>query len=127
MLNGPIPSEVGLLSQLQVFALSNNNLTSTIPGDLLALPRLQYISLSNNCFSGSLPSCSDYKYGSSLKVIDMNALSSGRCCQNPVYFFQKLGFKGSVGFYPNNFMSGGVPPCLWKLPNLTTMYLAGNG
>lgn len=128
LLSGSIPSEIGMLSMLQEYVVSNNNLSSTIPGELLSLPRLKYVSMSSNCFSGYLPSCSDISYGSSLQVLDMNALSSGKGCQNAISILKELGFSNlEGGYYPNNFILGGIPACLWSLPNLTTMYLAANG
>lgn len=127
LLSGSIPSEIGALSNLQDFSVSNNNLSSTIPGELLSLPSLQFLSMSSNCFSGYLPTCTDISYGSSLQVLDMNALSSGTGCQNIISIFKDLGFSSEGGYYPNNFMLGGVPACLWSLPHLTTMYLAANG
>lgn len=128
LLSGSIPSEIGMLSKLQQFAVSNNNLSSTIPGELLSLPRLQYVGISSNCFSGYLPSCDDISYGSSLQVLDMNALSSGKGCRNTISILKDVGLSNSEGgYYPNKFILGGIPACLWSLPNLTTMYLAANG
>lgn len=100
---------MGSLSQLGVFTASNNDLSSSIPSELVALPLLKFLSLSSNCFSGTLPSCSTGGYGSSLEVLDMNALSSGNTCRNNITVLNKLRLTNiQSGYYPKHFMKGGL-------------------
>jgi Leucine-rich repeat (LRR) protein len=54
-LAGPLPSELGQLSALQVLHLDKNNLTAPIPADLGQLGALTYLNLANNQLSGFIP------------------------------------------------------------------------
>ena len=53
---GTIPSEVALWTDLQVFWLSNNEVSGTIPGEVLgSLPKMSIIYLDHNKLSGTVP------------------------------------------------------------------------
>ena len=54
-LTGPIPPELGLLTQLQRLTLSEHQLTGPIPPTLGNLARLQELDLSRNLLSGTVP------------------------------------------------------------------------
>ena len=54
-LTGPIPAELGQLTQLQYLTLFNNELTGEIPTELAQLAQLQYLTLHNNQLSGEIP------------------------------------------------------------------------
>ena len=51
-LAGPIPAELGSLSNLESLNLSNNRLTGTIPGELGSLSNLESLNLSSNELTG---------------------------------------------------------------------------
>ncbi|KAJ3670069.1 hypothetical protein LUZ60_010393 [Juncus effusus] len=53
--NGSVPAELGLLSNLQSLILSHNELTGTIPVQLGNLTSLQFLDLGFNNLSGSVP------------------------------------------------------------------------
>ena len=55
-LTGPIPPELGRLSNLDVLTLYNNNLTGPIPPELGDLTNLTYLWVTNNNLTGPLPS-----------------------------------------------------------------------
>lgn len=54
-LNGPIPTEIGLLDRLTSLDLGNNMITGTLPSQLGQLVKLKYLSLVSNICSGAIP------------------------------------------------------------------------
>ena len=52
---GPIPSELGSLSQLSDLALDNNKLTGAVPPELGSLAELRVLDLSNNRLTDAIP------------------------------------------------------------------------
>ena len=54
-LTGPIPPELGSLSELGELYLSSNNLVGSIPPELGNLSKLKKLSLGRNELSGSIP------------------------------------------------------------------------
>uniref|UniRef100_A0A1D1ZHT7 Phytosulfokine receptor 1 n=1 Tax=Anthurium amnicola TaxID=1678845 RepID=A0A1D1ZHT7_9ARAE len=55
MMNGPILTGFGDLTQLSVLDLSNNNFSGPIPEQLSNMSRLEFLDLSHNNLSGSIP------------------------------------------------------------------------
>mmetsp|Transcript_19283 Transcript_19283/g.47682 ORF Transcript_19283/g.47682 Transcript_19283/m.47682 type:complete len:393 (+) Transcript_19283:134-1312(+) len=55
-LYGTVPSEFGLLTQLERLELTKNNLEGEVPTELGNLDRLRFLGLGQNSFSGPLPS-----------------------------------------------------------------------
>lgn len=153
MLSGVLPTELTQLNLLQQLYCNNNilsgkldlmeNMTSfrvlntldvaenaftgTLPDSLLSLPSLEYVAAGSNCFVGSLP-CPSHGNSSSfsslpLRIVDLIGLSSGFACRN--YILSSV--LPNPGYFPNTWMEGSIPSCLWSLPNLTTLYLGSNG
>ena len=54
-LDGTLPTEMFLLSNLTLLNLSNNSLSNTIPSSLQNLTSLTYINLAYNALNGSIP------------------------------------------------------------------------
>jgi len=54
-INGPIPSEIGLLSELFYVNLANNVLTGDIPNEMALLESLWLLRLEGNMLGGSVP------------------------------------------------------------------------
>ena len=55
MISGPIPSEIGALSELDFLNLGGNSLTGAIPSEISDLSKLITIRLHDNLLSGNLP------------------------------------------------------------------------
>ncbi|KAJ9153490.1 hypothetical protein P3X46_026921 [Hevea brasiliensis] len=53
---GTIPPEIGKLSFLSSFTITNNSFHGSLPGELAHLPRLKIVDIANNNFSGEIPS-----------------------------------------------------------------------
>ncbi len=95
-LDGPLPAELGDLSELQILDLSENGLDGTIPGDLGDLSNLVDLFLRNNQLSGAIPS----QLGS-------------------MPMLERL-------WLDNNNLTGSIPPQLGSLPSLWNLDLKGN-
>ena len=54
-LSGPIPENIGNLTELTHLGLTNNNLTGEIPQSIGNLTKLRQLSLAKNNLSGSIP------------------------------------------------------------------------
>ena len=55
-LSGSIPVSTGLLTNIELFRLSNNQFTGTIPSEVGSLTALTQLGLSGNTLTGSIPS-----------------------------------------------------------------------
>jgi len=95
-LNGPVPPELGELTNLLFLFLYDNQLSGSIPPELSKLTNLWYLYLQTNQLSGPIPQ----ELG---KLTDLPYLSLGR-----------------------NQLSGPIPPELFKLTNLQLLFLQDN-
>lgn len=105
--------------------ISDNGFSSSFPSALFSRSALLSLSATNNCFSGYLVCNDDDNEDgrkSLLQVIDLSGLSSGTGCRHYV-----SNVIPNSGYYPSNYMKGSIPSCVWSFPNLTTLYLLGNG
>jgi Leucine-rich repeat (LRR) protein len=104
-------------SKLLNLDVSGNLFSGSIPSSLF-LPHLRSISLSLNCFEHELPSsiCEARDVG----VISMDGLSSAKGCKNVVTVpFTSVSLVRSL--------DGNIPDCVWSMPKLRMLNLAGNG
>ena len=99
-LTGPIPSELGNLSNLEGLVLDRNRLTGSIPTELGNLSSLETLALSHNRLTGPIPP-------------ELGNLS-------------KLEWLGLFGNPDGNRFTGPVPPELGNLANLKRLALSGN-
>ena len=95
-LTGPIPSELGNLSNLWVMDLRGNQLTGEIPPELASLSNLEVMDLRGNQLTGEIPP--ELASLSNLEVMDLRG----------------------------NQLTGEIPPELASLSNLELMDLRGN-
>lgn len=95
-LTGPIPIELGNLSNLQKIYMGNNQMTGTIPAELSNLSNLQWLILECNELTGPIP-------------VELGNLAS----------LQVLGLVG-------NYLTGSIPVQLSNLNNLIALSLGSN-
>ena len=119
-LTGPIPSELGNLSDLESLYLSGNGLTGPIPRELGGLNRLATLHLSDNGLSGSMPrELANLRALVSL-AINGNDLSGGI----PPQF---AGLSALVSLVlDNNDLTGPIPPELGDMSSLLELSLTNN-
>jgi len=119
-LSGDIHNLVDHTTQLnlQTIQLNDNLLTGTIPSAVFQLPQLLTFAAVSNCFSGPLPTtlCS----ADSLRSLVLDGMTSAESCHRNLFpgVSQSYSLVRSFG--------GSVPPCLFTLPNITTLHLSGN-
>ena len=121
-LTGPIHSIFNVSTQkvLDTVQLSGNSFTGTLPGAALfsATSTLTSFSAVDNCLSGTIPVLiCDCR---SLKLLALDGAGSGQACHSDI-------MPGLTSSYlVTDPITGGVPTCLFALPNLTTLHLSGN-
>ena len=116
-LTGPIPAELGSLSNLERLDLSFNNLTGPIPAELGGLSNLESLSLSNNRLTGIPPELG------SLSNLESLSLSSNRLTEIP----PELGSLSNLkSLYLSSNELTGIPAELGSLSNLERLDLSFN-
>ena len=111
-----------VLSQVDI---SNNQISGSIPVALFQmLPNLTALNLMKNCLTGSLSS--SYCAATGLQALVLDGIHSADSCQ---YHVVRNEFKhyDSDNFYISKPLGGTIPACLFTLPKIQTIHLAGNG
>ena len=119
-LTGPIPSELGKLANLQQLDLASNELTGPIPPELGELAELQHLDLYSNQLTGPLPS----ELGKLSNLQELN-LSANRLTGLLPADLGKLVKLEKLDLFHNQ-LTGPLPPELGKLASLERMQLIGN-
>ena len=119
-LTGPIPAELGQITELKELKLDRNGLAGTIPPGLGSLARLSVLDLEFNNLSGLIPAA----LGSLGALEDLNLASNNLSGRVP-------GQLGSLTALQSlrlsrNKLSGRIPRELASLTNLTWLDLGGN-
>ncbi len=120
LLTGNIPTEIGQLKELTYLSLRNNQLKGHIPSDVGLLQDLTALGLDNNLLTGSIPT----EIGQLQKLTFLN-LSNNQLTGNiPIEIgqLQKLTFLG----LDNNLLTGNIPTEIGQLQKLTFLNLSNN-
>ena len=119
-LTGPIPPELGSLANLRWLGLDLNNLSGPIPPELGDLANLWWLVLDRNNLSGPIPP--ELGGLASLELLNLgeNALSG----PIPLELGGLANLRGLL-LYRNN-LSGPIPPELGGLASLETLHLGEN-
>ena len=105
---------------------NDNAFSGTVPAELFELSYLESLSLAKNCFSGKFPST--ICMATSLVILDLDGLRSSQDCIRSSSFFTDIATTlHTVPLYSSKYLEGPVPSCLFQLPNLTALYMSGNG
>jgi Leucine-rich repeat (LRR) protein len=113
------------LGELQYVDLSNNALSGTIPQAMFVGARFRPLSvvvLYQNCFTGSLPEA--ICQAGNLTTLILDSVSSAPACDFRFTGVWKDLFKVVIG---KRSLQGTIPDCIWSMPSLQTVHLAGNG
>ena len=110
-LTGPIPTQIGNLANLRRLALSFNRLTGPIPTQIGNLANLTYLFIGNNRLTGSIPT----QIGNLIKLgymyINSNSLSGSIPTQLGNLAPSESGMLNTFG-YCNNYLTGAIPVAL---------------
>ena len=119
-LSGPIPPELGQLAQLQELRLNSNTLSGPIPPELGQLTQLQELYLSINTLSGPIPP----ELGQLAQLQELRLNSNTLSGPIPPELGQLTQLQEL--YLPSNTLSGPIPPELGQLAQLNYLNLSGN-
>ena len=119
-LNGEIPSEIGLLSQLKTLQLYDGNLVGPIPSEIGILSQLDLLQLHNNHLDGSLPT--ELGFLSQLKTLILNFNNLSGSIPTEVGLLSQLRVLDLEG----NLLHGPIPTQLGMLENTIVLFLNNN-
>ena len=119
-LSGPIPPELGSLTNLQSLHLSNNALSGPIPTELASLAALRSLSLWDNSLSGPIPT--ELASLTNLRSLSLNYNSLSGAIP------PELGSLTNLGILRLDFnaLRGPIPTELGSLTNLRVLVLTSN-
>jgi Leucine-rich repeat (LRR) protein len=117
-LSGRIPVEIGQCALVEYVNVADNALTGSLPGELFVSANLSALIAGKNCFEGVLPLAVCGATG--LVSLNMDGLHTARQCSKRQVPFTYV-YGGAEAFH------GTIPACVFELPLLTSLHLAGNG
>ena len=119
-LTGSIPSELGYLTNLEMLSLGENELTGSIPPELGNLTNLIELILRKNQLSGNIPS----EIGSLTNLVFLDLYGNELMGEIPPEL-ENLNNLEKLYLY-NNQLSGMIPSEIGNLTYLTSLKLSGN-
>ena len=120
VLSGPIPPELARLADLQVLRLGGNNLTGPIPPELGEFASLTLLLLYSNRLTGPIPP--ELARLADLQVLELG--NNNLTGPIPPELGELAGLT-SLSLYSNR-LTGAIPPELARLAELRVLWLRGN-
>ena len=120
-LTGPIPEEIGKMTNLQKLIMDKNQMTGSIPSEISNLKKLQTISLGENFFTGSIP----YQFGKLSDLHDLKLMDNILSGSIPTQLCNA--FKLTHVRLDENALRGKIPTEIGKLDRLESLILSSNG
>ena len=119
-LSGPLPSEVGAMTDLNQLILSGNQLSGQIPNSIGNCIVLEKLLLDKNSFEGSIPQSLRNMKGLTVLNLTMNNLSGG--------IPDAIGNIGALQqlYLAHNNLSGPIPEVLQNLTSLSILDISFN-
>jgi LRR receptor-like serine/threonine-protein kinase FLS2 len=105
--------------QIVIIDVADNAFTGTLPLSLFNHSKLRLVSASMNCFRGSIPQEICFLVPG-LEELVLDGLTSGRTCRKSLGFFFEF-------YVLQRDVVGGIPDCLFQLPDLKRFHASGNG
>jgi hypothetical protein len=105
------------VAMLDVF-LNDNQLTGTLPDELFRLPKLNTIVAQGNCFTGTLSAAMCESPAMVSLILD--GLHTSTACRREL-------LSATRSYTTDRDVHGTIPACLFGMPFLVSLHLAGNG
>ncbi len=119
-LDGPLPNELGKITELTKFNFANNKLSGRLPDSLVNLVHLWFMGLQKNRLSGEIPAWIDQLTSLKLLILAQNNFSG----EIPVSIAH-LSQLSSLDLWHNQ-LYGSIPESLGDLPSLKGLHLSNN-
>ncbi|KAH7430223.1 hypothetical protein KP509_09G089100 [Ceratopteris richardii] len=121
-LNGTLPPELGLLSNLSYLNVSENNFHGSVPAELGKLRKLTHLDLSSNGFTGSIPS--SLSNCTLIQYLDLRFNSMSGSFPSFITSFASLTY---LDMSRNSFRGERIPSDIGRLSNLQFLQLTNTG
>ena len=123
-INGPVLTEVGLLSNTKEFFLSYTVMTGSIPSELALLTKLEFIDLVNNAFGGTIPEELYLGDFDDLLMLDLGGNQFSGTISTNVGQLRMMVF---LYFDDNPYLIGTIPSEIGLLERLQKLHVANSG
>lgn len=114
-LTGNLANNVNMPTGLETLDVSTNQLTGPLPLYLFSYKKLSSFVATGNCMTGSIDSsiCN----APSLRSLVLTGLHASPSCSEVF----------ALGLYTYRSLDGSIPPCLFAMTSLRSLYLSANG